>query len=132
MIYGFIPWDDVWQNVFDTEYPLWTFGNFYFTEASMLFIVAAVIIGVVAGFGEEGTVSTLVSGAAEFLGAALVIVVARGITVVMKNAYITDTILRWMEAAVDTLSGGVFAVLAWIVNLPIAFLVPRPRDMRRW
>jgi uncharacterized ion transporter superfamily protein YfcC len=42
----------------------------------------------------------------------------------MKNAFITDTILRWMEAAVDTLSGGVFAVLAWIVNLPIAFLVP--------
>lgn len=124
MIYGFIPWDDVWQNVFDTQYPLWSFGNFYFTEASMLFIVAAVIIGVVAGFGEEGTASTLVSGAAEFLGAALVIVVARGITVVMKNAFITDTILRWMEAAVDTLSGGVFAVLAWIVNLPIAFLVP--------
>lgn len=124
MIYGFIPWDDVWQNVFDTQYPLWSFGNFYFTEASMLFIVAAVIVGVVAGFGEEGTASTLVSGAAEFLGAALVIVVARGITVVMKNAFITDTILRWMEAAVDTLSGGVFAVLAWIVNLPIAFLVP--------
>jgi uncharacterized ion transporter superfamily protein YfcC len=42
----------------------------------------------------------------------------------MKNAFITDTILRWMEAAVENLSGSVFAVLAWIVNLPIAFLVP--------
>ena len=63
MIYGFIPWDDVWHNIFDTDFPLPTFGNFYFTEATMLFIVAAVIIGVVAGMGEEGTVSTIVSGA---------------------------------------------------------------------
>jgi uncharacterized ion transporter superfamily protein YfcC len=124
MIYGFIPWDDVWQNVFDTDYPFWSFSNFYLTEASMLFIVAAVIIGVVAGFGEERTASTLVSGAGEFLAAAVVIVLARGITVVMKNAFITDTILRWMEAAVENLSGRTFAALAWIVNLPIAFLVP--------
>jgi uncharacterized ion transporter superfamily protein YfcC len=114
----------VWQNVFDTDYPFWSFSNFYLTEASMLFIVAAVIIGVVAGFGEERTASTLVSGAGEFLAAAVVIVLARGITVVMKNAFITDTILRWMEAAVENLSGRTFAALAWIVNLPIAFLVP--------
>lgn len=124
MIYGFIPWDDVWQNVFDTDYPLWSFPNFYLTEASTLFIVAAVVIGVVAGFGEQRTASTLVSGAGEFLGAALVIVLARGITVVMKNAFITDTILRWMEAAVENLSGSTFVALAWMVNLPIAFLVP--------
>ena len=124
MIYGFIPWDDVWQNVFDADFVLPTFDSFYFAEASVLFIVAAVIIGAIGRLGEEGTVSTIVSGAGEYLGAALVIVVARGITVVMKNAYITDTILHWMETAVDGLSGTVFGVLAWIVNLPIAFLVP--------
>jgi uncharacterized ion transporter superfamily protein YfcC len=124
MIYGFIPWDDVWQNLFDTNFALPTFGSFYFAEASMLFLVAAVIIGAIGRLGEEGTVSTIVSGAGDFLGAALVIVVARGITVVMKNAYITDTILHWMETAIDGLSGTVFGALAWIVNLPIAFLVP--------
>ena len=124
MIYGFVPWEDVWQNIFDTGFPLPTFGTFYFTEASMLFIVAAVIIGVIGGLGEEGTVSTMVSGAADFLTAGLVIVLARGITVVLKNAYVTDTILHWMETAVDGLSGATFGTLAWIVNLPIAFLVP--------
>jgi uncharacterized ion transporter superfamily protein YfcC len=87
MIYGFIPWNDVWNNIFERDYPLPTFSSFYFTEASMLFIVGAVIIGVIGGFGEEGTVSTIVAGAAGFLGAALIIVVARGITVVMKNTF---------------------------------------------
>ena len=66
----------------------------------------------------------MVAGAADFLGAALVIVVARGITVVMKNTFITDTILHWMEGAVTGKSSFAFAELAFIVNLPIAFLVP--------
>ena len=78
----------------------------------------------ISGFGEEGTVSTIVAGAADFLGAALVIVVARGITVVMKNTFITDTILHWMEDSVSGRSSFGFAELAFIVNLPIAFLVP--------
>jgi uncharacterized ion transporter superfamily protein YfcC len=124
MIYGFIPWDDVWDTLFDTEFFLYTFDNFYFTEASMLFIVAAVIIGVVARFKEADLVGTIVSGAADFLGAALVIVLARGITVVMKNTFITDTILNSMETIVDGLSGTSFAIIAWIVNIPIGFLVP--------
>jgi uncharacterized ion transporter superfamily protein YfcC len=44
--------------------------------------------------------------------------------VVMKNAYMTDTILHWMENAVSGSSKGAFAILAFLVNIPIAFLVP--------
>jgi uncharacterized ion transporter superfamily protein YfcC len=124
LIYGFIPWDDVWDNIFDANFPLWTFSNFYFTEASMLFLVGAVVVGLIARFGEENIVNTIVGGAAEFLGAALVIVAARGITVVMKNAYITDTVLHWMEEAVSDSSNIAFAILAYVINIPIAFLVP--------
>jgi uncharacterized ion transporter superfamily protein YfcC len=124
MIYGFVPWEDVWQNIFDADFPLPTFGSFYFTEASMLFLVVAVIIGVMSGLGEEGTVSTIVAGASDFLGAALVIVLARGITVVMRNTYMTDTVLHWMETAVSDTSNAAFGVIAFLVNIPIAFLVP--------
>lgn len=128
MIYGFIPWNDISQNMFGADFALpelWElFGDFYFTEASMLFIVAAVVIGVVGGLGEDGTVTAIVAGASDFLGAALVIVVARGITVVMKNAFITDTILNMMEEAVSGTSSVVFAIVAFVVNIPIAFLVP--------
>ena len=60
----------------------------------------AVVIGLVAKLGEEGTVTTIIAGASDFLGAALIIVLARAVTVVMKNAYITDTILHWTEDAV--------------------------------
>lgn len=124
LLYGFIPWEDVTQNLVSRSWPLPTFADFYFTEASMLFIVAAVAIGWIAGMGEAGTVNTIVAGAGDFIGAALIIVVARGITVVMRNTTITDTILSWAEEAVSGTSAGVFAVLAFLVNLPLAFLVP--------
>ena len=124
LVYGFIPWNDVWDNLFDAEFPLWTFSNFYFTEASMLFIVGTVVVGLIARYREEEIVNTMISGAADFLGAALVIVAARGITVVMKNTYITDTVLHWMEDAVSDSSNIGFAWLAFVINLPIAFLVP--------
>jgi uncharacterized ion transporter superfamily protein YfcC len=86
--------------------------------------VMAVVIGLIAKLGEEGTVNTIIGGAADFLGAALIIVLARGITVVMKNTYMTDTVLHWMEDAVSGTSKGVFGVITLIVNIPIAFLVP--------
>lgn len=124
MIYGFIPWNDLWQEGFGKNFPLPTFADFYFPEAAALFIVMAVVVGLIAKLGEEGTVTTIVAGAGDFLGAGLIIVLARGITVVMKNAYMTDTILHWMENAVSGASSGTFAILAFIVNIPIAFLVP--------
>jgi uncharacterized ion transporter superfamily protein YfcC len=124
MIYGFIPWNDLWQEGFGSDFPLPTFGSFYFPEAAALFFVMAVVIGLIANLGEEGTVNTIIGGAADFLGAALIIVLARGITVVMKNTYMTDTVLHWMEDAVSGTSKGAFGVISFIVNIPIAFLVP--------
>jgi uncharacterized ion transporter superfamily protein YfcC len=124
MIYGFIPWHDLWQEGWGREFPLPTFGDFYFAEAATLFFVMAVVIGLIARLGEEGTVTTIIAGASDFLTAALIIVLARGITVVMKNAAMTDTILHGMEQAVSGSSSGTFAILAFVVNLPIAFLVP--------
>jgi len=124
MIYGFIPWNDLWQEGFGRDFPLPTFADFYFPEAAGLFLVMAVVIGLIAKLGEEGTVTTIVTGAGDFLAAGLIIVFARGITVVMKNAYMTDTILHWMENAVSGVGSGTFAILAFIVNIPIAFLVP--------
>ena len=124
MIYGFIPWNDLWQEGWGRDFPLPTFASFYFPEAAALFFVMAVVIGLIAKLGEEGTVNTIIGGASDFLAAALIIVLARGITVVMKNTYMTDTVLHWMEDAVSGASQGAFGVLTLIVNIPIAFLVP--------
>lgn len=128
MIYGFIPWDDVWQTTASTDFPLPTLpdllGDFFFAEAAVLFIVAAVVVGIIDRMKEAEIVDGIVGGAADFLSAGLVIVAARAITVIMKSTFITDTVLNVMENAVTDSTAVGFAMLAWLANIPIAFLVP--------
>jgi uncharacterized ion transporter superfamily protein YfcC len=118
MIFSVIPWSD-----FSPSLESITLG-WYFPELAALFIVGAVIVGLVAGLGEEGTVNGIISGAGDFIGAALIIAVARGVTTIMNNAGITDSVLHSLESAVSGLSSGAFAVVMFLVNIPLAFLVP--------
>jgi uncharacterized ion transporter superfamily protein YfcC len=118
MIFSVIPWGD-----FSASLEGITLG-WYFPELAALFIVGAVLVGLVGGLGEEGTVTGIVSGAGDFIGAALIIAVARGVTVIMNNASITDTVLHSLESVVSGLPSGAFAVVMYLVNILLAFLVP--------
>ncbi|HMD25135.1 MAG TPA: YfcC family protein, partial [Streptosporangiaceae bacterium] len=105
MIFSVIPWGD-----FSSALEPITLG-WYFPELAALFIVGAVLVGLVGGLGEDGTVTGIISGAGDFIGAALIIAVARRVTVIMNNAGITDTVLHALEGAVSGLSSGTFAVV---------------------
>src|SRR5262252_342941 len=114
MIFSVIPWGD-----FSSSLEGITLG-WYFPELAALFLVGAVLVGLVGGLGEEG----IVSGAGDFIGAALLIAVARGVTTIMNNASITDSVLHGLESVVSGLPSGAFAVVMYLVNIPLAFLVP--------
>ena len=118
MIFSVIPWGD-----FSSSLEGITLG-WYFPELAALFIVGAVLVGLVGGLGEEGTVTGIISGAGDFIGAALIIAVARGVTVIMNNSGITDTVLHSLESAVSGLPAGAFIVVMYLVNILLAFLVP--------
>ncbi|KJY19485.1 MULTISPECIES: YfcC family protein [unclassified Streptomyces] len=117
MIFAVVPWSDLHVTFLPTL-------GWYFPELAALFIVAAVAVGLVGGLGETGTVNAVTAGAGDFIGAALIVMLARGVTVIMNNASVTDTILDVLQSAVADTSSGVFAVLVFAVNLPLAFLVP--------
>jgi len=54
----------------------------------------------------------------------LIIVLARGVTVIMSNSMITDTVLNSLEGAVTGTSAVIFGPLLFLLNIPLAFLVP--------
>ena len=58
------------------------------------------------------------------LGVALIIGVARGVTVIMTNGLITDTVLYWMEQATSGLTGVGFIIVTYLLYLPLSFLIP--------
>lgn len=122
MIFALVPWAQVIISPDAASYP-WQL-DWYFPELTATFFVMAIVIGVIGGLRGEKLISAMISGIAEFMGAALVIVLARGITVIMHNAFITDTVLHSVESLVSGTASAVFSVVMFIVIMPLSFLVP--------
>ena len=102
MIFAIVPWAQV-INGPDADSYAWQL-DWYFPELAALFLVMAIVVGLVGGLGEKGLTDTIVKGAGDFIGVGLIIVLARGITVIMNNSEITDTILHSMENVVSDTS----------------------------
>ena len=98
--------------------------GWWFPELSALFWVAAVLTGMLCGVGEKEIVSGFVSGAADLLGVAFIIGISRGITVIMNQGKITDTILFWGEKALTGAGGVGFILLSFGIFLILSFLIP--------
>ncbi len=122
MVFAVVPWAEIFNGTGAEPYS-WQL-DWWFPQLAMLFVVAAVIVGVLAGLREKELSGAITKGASEFLYPALVIVLARGVAVIMTNTKITDTVLHACEKAVSGLSKGLFEVVMFVVNLPIAFLIP--------
>ncbi|MRJ77499.1 YfcC family protein [Aeromicrobium sp. SMF47] len=122
MIFSIVPWAQIINGPNAESYG-WQL-DWYFPELAALFIVMSIVVGLIGGMGEKGMTDTLVRGAGDFIGVGLIIVLARGVTVIMNNSEITDTILHSMENIVNNTSSGVFGALMLLINLPLAFLVP--------
>jgi uncharacterized ion transporter superfamily protein YfcC len=87
-------------------------------------MVMGIVIGIVGGLGEKGTVDAFIDGARDMLGVALVVAVARGISVVMSNGLIIDTVLFWCDQALKGLTSVAFINVIFLLYIPLSFLIP--------
>ena len=117
MVYGVIPFADVGVTFLPTL-------GWWFPQLSALFWVAAVVVGLVYGLSELDMVDGFVKGAGELLGVSFIIGISRGITVVMDDGGITDTILHWGETALTGAGSVAFVVVSYLIYLVLSFLIP--------
>ena len=116
MVYGVVPFDEM-------GLPIPVLG-WWFPELSALFVVAAIVVGLIDGMGEEELAECFVSGCADLLGVAFIIGISRGITVVMNDAAVTDTVLHWGEDALSGAGALAFTILVYFIYLPLSVLIP--------
>ncbi len=116
MVYAVIPFDEM-------GLPLPALG-WWFPELSGLFLVGGIVIGLVCGLGEEETADAFVAGASELLGVAFIIGISRGVTVLMNDASVTDTVLHWGERALEGAGSWLFILLVYLIYLPLSVLIP--------
>jgi uncharacterized ion transporter superfamily protein YfcC len=116
MMYGVIPWEDLGVGL----PTLW----WWFPEMTASFLLFAVVIGLIGRLGEGELTEAFINGARDLLGVALIIGIARGITVIMNNGQITDTVLHWAELALGDVGQVAFSIVMYALFLPLSFLIP--------
>ena len=116
MIFSVIPWSSIFgattgpaEDYYTHETavePYWFELNWWFPQLAMLFVIASVLVGIVARMGEKEIVRLIAAGAADMIGPAIVILLAGGVSVIMTNTQTLDTILNSMEQLVSGLRPG--------------------------
>ena len=135
MIFSVIPWSSVIAerggpadylaaHVVAGAQPYWFELNWWFPQLAMLFVLAAVAVGIVARMGEKQTVKLIAAGAADMMGPAMVVLLAGGVSAIMTNTQTLDTILHSMEQLVAGSSAATFTFLSITLNIPLGVLIP--------
>jgi uncharacterized ion transporter superfamily protein YfcC len=132
LVFSVVPWDsiiDLGVRIDPVSHepvpndPWWNLG-WWFPELIALFLVASVVVGLVARYDEKEITGNIARGFGDFIGAAVAVVLARGVTVILNNTQTIDTILSWMEDAVSGTSAVGFTGVVLVLNTAIAFVIP--------
>ena len=97
--------------------------GWWFMEMTSLFLVVTFIMAILAKQKESDFVFNFVQGAADLLGVALIIALARGVTIIMDGGLISDTILYSLSQLVSSMSGVVFSVVMYFVYTVLGFFI---------
>ncbi|KPU82553.1 C4-dicarboxylate ABC transporter, partial [Psychromonas sp. PRT-SC03] len=93
-------------------------------EMATLFIFMGILCGIVGRLKEDELINSFIAGAADLIGVALIVGVARGIVVVMEAGHITDTILHYAEDFVQGKSSILFINMIYVIEMMLSFIVP--------
>jgi len=97
--------------------------GFYIDELSALFIIIALFSGIFGGLSADEIVREFIKGAGNFVFAALIVGVSRGITVVLSQGNIMDTIIYAMSNIIKVLPSSLTAIGMFIVQSIINLFV---------
>ncbi|WP_392486558.1 YfcC family protein [Haloimpatiens sp. FM7315] len=99
-------------------------GDWFFVEMSVLFLISSIIIAIFYRFPENKIIDLFMAGAKDLLSVALILGVARGISIILNDGMIIGTILHSGEMALTNVNKAVFAIGSYLLYIPLTFLIP--------
>jgi len=85
--------------------------DWWLTEMSALFLGASILLAVILKLNEKKFVTQFIEGAKELLSVAFIVGVARGVTIILNEGNISDSILFYSAKFVDTMPPALFIVI---------------------
>ncbi|MEZ4854527.1 YfcC family protein [Flavobacterium sp.] len=103
--------------------------EWWFEEMTAVFFVGAIAIGIILKINEKSFVSEFIKGSAELLGVAIIIGVARGVSVIMEEGMIIDTVLYHASNITSGMNKGIFANMMMLIYSGLSFFIPSSSGM---
>ena len=103
--------------------------DWWFMEMTTVFFVGAIVIAVLGRIPEKSFVTAFVKGSADLLGVALIIGIARGVTVLMDDGLISDSLLYYASHAVQGMSKGIFVNVMMYLYAGLSFFISSSSGM---
>lgn len=114
--------------IFGLTFVVMTWGvstqQWWFTEMTSLFLFVAIVLGFISGMGEKRFVEKFIAGAADLVGVALIVGVARAINIIMDKGLISDTILHYSSNAVQGMNSSIFIIFMLLIFIVLGFFIP--------
>lgn len=103
--------------------------GWWFLEMTAVFLVGAIAIGFISRINERLFVEKFISGAADLLGVAFIIGIARGVTVLMEDGLISDTLLFHASSVTQGMHKGLFINAMLYIYSGLSFFIPSSSGM---
>jgi uncharacterized ion transporter superfamily protein YfcC len=103
--------------------------DWWFVEMTATFLIGAIIIGFIAKIKENVFVEAFAKGAGELLSVAFIIGIARGVTILMEDGLISDTILFHASQLTEGMSKGIFTNVMLFIYGGLSFFMPSSSGM---
>lgn len=103
--------------------------EWWFEEMTAVFLAGSVLIGLILKIKEKQFVSEFIKGASDLLGVALIIGIARGVSIIMDEGMIIDTVLHFASSLTEGMYKGVFATMMMFIYAGLSFFIPSSSGM---
>lgn len=95
-----------------------------FNQIAAIFFLLSVFVGLVNGFGIDGTTKIFIQGCAKMANAGFIVGFANGIGIIMTNGQILNTIVYWLSIPMNHFGPIMGANFMFIANLFINLFIP--------
>ncbi len=106
-----------------------SFLDWWFIEMTTTFLVGAIVIGFLGKIKEQEFVDVFARGAGDLLSVAFIIGIARGITVIMDDGLISDTLLYHASTITEGMNKGLFTNVMFLIYAGLSFFMPSSSGM---
>ncbi|QVK06714.1 YfcC family protein [Mycoplasma mycoides] len=138
MVVYLIGWDDIFHTTHSADFARWIrnnipyltgtdkgFGNGSVDSVAAIFLITAIIMGIINGSSEKQFLKDFINGASRLLNVCLIIAVAAGIGWILKESHMQELFVESLSNSLGSLKSPILILLImFIFFIPLSFLIP--------